>query len=115
VDIALDPFPYNGTTTTCEALYMGVPVVTLAGTMHPGRVGASLLSCIGLPDLVAKDEDDYIRIAAALAADEPRRIGLRRDLRGMVMASPLCDAAGYAARMEGALRKMWRRWCDAMY
>jgi predicted O-linked N-acetylglucosamine transferase (SPINDLY family) len=112
VDIALDPFPYNGTTTTCEALYMGVPVVTLAGTMHPGRVGASLLTCVGLPDLIAHSEDEYLAIAQRLAADPARRTNLRSELRGMVLRSPLCDAPSFATRMEAALRRMWRTWCE---
>src|SRR5687768_6341206 len=77
VDVALDTFPYNGTTTTCEAIWMGVPVVTLAGEAHMSRVGATLLGSVGLEDLVATDTDDYVAIAAALAADPARRAGLR--------------------------------------
>jgi predicted O-linked N-acetylglucosamine transferase (SPINDLY family) len=112
VDIALDPFPYNGTTTTCEALYMGVPVVTLAGNMHPGRVGASLLTCVGLGDLVAHSEEEYLAIAQRLAADQARRADLRTRLRGMVLSSPLCDAPAFAKRLDEAFRRMWRSWCE---
>ena len=111
VDIALDTFPYNGTTTTFEALWMGVPVVTLAGNMHPGRVGASLLTALGMPELTAKNEDDYIRIAAELAADVQRLAGLRRSLRERLISSSLCDGAAFGARFTGALRAMWLDWC----
>jgi predicted O-linked N-acetylglucosamine transferase (SPINDLY family) len=112
VDVALDTFPYNGTTTTCEALYMGVPVVTLAGNMHPGRVGASLLTCVGLGDLVAHSEEEYLAIAQRLAADQARRADLRTRLRGMVLSSPLCDAPAFAKRLDEAFRRMWRSWCE---
>jgi predicted O-linked N-acetylglucosamine transferase (SPINDLY family) len=106
VDIALDTFPYNGTTTTCEALWMGVPVVTLAGTMHAGRVGVSLLSNVGLPELVASDEDEYIRVAAALAKDARRLADLCSGMRARMLASPLCDGPGFCRRFEAALAAM---------
>lgn len=112
IDIALDPFPYNGTTTTCEALFMGVPVITLAGAMHAGRVGASLLSCVGLKDLIADSGDGYIAIAQRLAADPGRRAELRAGLRPRLLASRLCDAAAFSQRMDRAFRTMWRRWCS---
>ena len=111
VDIALDPFPYNGTTTTCEALYMGVPVLTVAGALHAGRVGASLLSAIGLPELIARDEDDYVNRAVSLAADLPRLTALRASMRPRLLNSPLCDGPNYAGRMETLLRNEWRDWC----
>src|SRR5205814_2982845 len=110
--IALDPFPYNGTTTTCEALFMGVPVITLAGTMHPGRVAASLLTSVGLEDLIAHTQDEYIAIAQRLATDAPRRADLRSRLRPTLLASPLCDGSAFSRRMDRALRTMWRRWCS---
>ena len=111
VDIALDTTPYNGTTTTCEALWMGVPVITLAGRNHAARVGASLLTAAGLPELIAEDEADYIRRAAALAAD-PSRIGTyRTTLRDRLQDSPLLDAADFARHMETTLRKIWRDRC----
>jgi len=112
VDIALDPFPYNGTTTTCEALLMGVPVVTLAGSQHPGRVGVSLLTNVGHAELIAATEAEYAEKVVALAGDGPRREGLHAGLRGELLASPLCDAAGFAARMQTALRGVWGRWCE---
>jgi predicted O-linked N-acetylglucosamine transferase (SPINDLY family) len=113
IDIALDPAPYNGTTTTCEALWMGVPVVTLAGNRHAGRVGVSLLTNAGLPGLVARNEDDYVRIATDLAADASRLADLRSTLRQRMAASTLCDAAAFARRFESALRKAWADWCAA--
>ncbi len=111
VDIGLDPFPYNGTTTTCEALWMGVPVVTLAGAMHRARVGASLLTRLGLPELVAPSLEAYIDVAARLAEDRPRLQELRRGLRQRMAASPLCDAGALTRELEAALRQVWREWC----
>jgi protein O-GlcNAc transferase len=113
VDIALDPFPYNGTTTTCEALWMGVPVVTLRGDRHAGRVGASLLGQIGLTDLVANSVEEYVEIALALADNPERLDDLRRSLRPRLAASSLCDGPAFARKIEAAFRQMWRLWCEA--
>ena len=110
IDIGLDPFPYNGTTTTCEALWMGVPVVSRAGTAHVSRVGASLLTQCGLPELIAADEAGYLETALALARDLARLAGLRRTLRARLEASPLTDYPGFARAVEAAYRSMWRNW-----
>jgi predicted O-linked N-acetylglucosamine transferase (SPINDLY family) len=111
MDIALDTFPYHGTSTTCEALWMGVPVVSLAGSSHVSRVGVSLLSNSGLAELVAGTEDDYVRIAVDLAGDRPRLSHLRATLRQRMAHSPLMDAPRYARNVEAAYRDMWRQWC----
>jgi predicted O-linked N-acetylglucosamine transferase (SPINDLY family) len=112
IDIALDPFPYHGTTTTCEALWMGVPVVTLAGRVHAQRVGVTLLHAAGLDDLVAATEDQYVEIARGLATSPDRLTELRSGLRGRLASSSLMDKAGYAARFGEALRQCWRLWCE---
>lgn len=107
VDVALDPLAYNGTTTTCESLLMGVPVLTLPGETHASRVSASLLHRVGLDDWVARDEQDFLRIAASLT-DAPERLAdLRRNLRTTFFNSPLGDAGGLANAIEQAYRQMW--------
>lgn len=111
VDIALDTFPYHGTTTTCEALWMGVPVVTLAGQVHVSRVGVSLLRAAGCEGWVANDEDAYVKIASGLASDPAALARRRAQLRAGVAASPLADAGAFVARFEQALRTAWRAWC----
>ncbi len=111
IDICLDPFPCNGGTTTCDALWMGVPVVTLAGRTAVGRGGASVLRNIGLPELVAETTQRYVQIATSLANDLPRLSELRRTLRGRMQASPLMDAPKFARNIEAAYRQMWRNWC----
>jgi protein O-GlcNAc transferase len=112
VDIALDPFPFNGSTTTFEALWMGIPVITLAGGRFLARVGASCLTQIGLADLIAEDVDGYVDRAVNLAGDAPRLASLRQTLRSRVAASLLCDAGAHARALEDALRRLWRAWCE---
>ncbi|MBF0333070.1 MAG: tetratricopeptide repeat protein [Alphaproteobacteria bacterium] len=111
IDIALDPFPYNGTTTTCEAMWMGVPVVTLQGVEHAGRVGATLLAHCGLGHLVTGDVESYIAAAADLAGNLPRLANLRAGLRRRLDRSPLRDEMAFTRAFEDALRDMWAEWC----
>ncbi|MBK5969057.1 MULTISPECIES: FkbM family methyltransferase [Thiorhodovibrio] len=111
VDIALDTFPYNGTTTTVEALWMGVPVVSECGDRHAARVGASILTRLELPELIAQDADEYVRIAVELAQDPERLRRYRATLRPRLEASALRDEVGFARTLEWALREMWRIHC----
>ena len=109
IDIALDTFPYNGTTTTCEALWMGVPVVAMVGHVHAARVGASLLAAANHPEWLARDEDAYLRIAAGLASDLTALASLRGGLRRELAGSVLCDAKGFAAGFMRAMRAAWEK------
>ena len=111
VDVALDSFPYHGTTTTFEALWMGVPVVTLTGPAHVSRVGASILSHAGLDSCIASTPGDYVAHAASWAGRAGELVLLRQQLRHRLSASPLMDEPGFTRRMESAFREMWRRWC----
>lgn len=106
IDIALDTFPYHGTTTTCEALAMGVPVVSLEGATHASRVGVSLLRAVGHPEWIATTEDSYVGIAKGLASNIQRLDQVRASLRETMRASPLCDLASYTRRFEAALLSM---------
>lgn len=108
IDIALDPFPYNGTTTTFEALYMGVPVITLRGNRHAGRVGASILTSLGMNELIAETVVDYLSLAVSLSEDLSRLSLYRAELRGLLVSSPLLDAAIFADSLEDAYRSVWR-------
>jgi predicted O-linked N-acetylglucosamine transferase (SPINDLY family) len=112
IDIALDPFPWGGGITTCDALWMGVPVVSLVGRTAVGRGGASILTNIGVPDLIARTPEQYVQIATDLAGDLPRLAELRRTLRARMQASPLMDAPRFARNVEAAYRQMWRNWCQ---
>ena len=107
VHVALDTMPYNGTTTTCEALWMGVPVITTLGDHHAARVSASLLRAAGHPELVAADSAEFARLAAALAGDLDRIGALRKGLRDELRASPLLDAKTYALTVHAALRNLF--------
>jgi len=113
VDIALDPFPFPGGTTTVEALWMGVPVLTLAGERFLARQGVGLLMNAGLTEWVASDPRDYVTRAVAHAGDLQGLASLRSGLRQQVLASPIFDAPRFAQHFEAALRSMWRKWCDA--
>ena len=111
IDIALDPFPFPGGTTTCDALWMGVPVVSLAGKTAVSRAGRSILSNIGLGDLVADGTEAYVKMAVELASDVPRLASLRATMRQRMQKSPLMDAVSFARNIESAYRTTWRRWC----
>ena len=113
VDLALDTFPYNGTTTTCEALWMGVPVLTVEGNRHTGRVGLSLLHAAGLSDeFVTPDVDTYIEKAVAWGREPSRLAEVRSTLRGTMEQSPLRDEVGFTRTLEGIYRDVWRQWCE---
>ena len=114
MDIALDTFPYHGTTTTCEALWMGVPVVTLAGRTHVSRVGVSLLTNVGLSELVAESEDEYVRIAVELAGNAERLSSYRANLRDQMRESRLLDGPSFARQIEAAFREMWISWLASL-
>jgi protein O-GlcNAc transferase len=112
LDIALDPTPYNGATTTCEALWMGVPAITLAGERLASRMGVSILEAVGLPELVAHSEQDFVRRASALANDLSRLQSLRGGLRARMQGAPICDPQGGARALEAEYQKMWAAWAQ---
>jgi predicted O-linked N-acetylglucosamine transferase (SPINDLY family) len=111
VDIGLDPFPFPGGTTTVESLWMGVPVLTLAGERFLARQGVGLLMNAGLPEWIAAGPEDYVARAVAHAEDWHRLAALRSGLRAQVLASPIFDAPRFARHFEAALRGMWQAWC----
>ncbi|KAI3432719.1 hypothetical protein D9Q98_004262 [Chlorella vulgaris] len=113
MDVSLDPWPYAGTTTTTESLYMGVPCLTLAGSCHAHNVGLSLLTAVGLHhDWVAHSVDEYVSKAAALTQDLPRLAALRAGLRQRMLQSPLCDAPTFVRQLEDVYHQLWQRWLD---
>jgi protein O-GlcNAc transferase len=111
IDISLDPFPYNGGSTTLDSLWMGVSVVTLAGRMPVQRIGASVLTAAGLGDLIAQTPEQYLKIALYLAAVVPKTPNLRQEIRRALVASPWMDEIGIVRDVENAYREMWRTWC----
>lgn len=111
VDVALDTYPHNGHTTTCDAAWMGVPTVSLAGRSFVSRMGVSVLSALGLPELIAASPADYVRISVELAGNLPRLREMRTGFRGRMLASALSDGRGLAAALEAAYRELWRAWC----
>jgi protein O-GlcNAc transferase len=111
IDIALDPFPCNGGTTSLDTLWMGVPFVTLAGRHFTSRMGVTILANAGLQELVTNNEDDYVELAAELATDIPRLTALRDGLRERVQAGPLMDAPRFTRQLEQSYRTMWATWC----
>jgi len=113
LDLCLDPFPYNGGTTTMDALWMGVPVITLAGRTAVGRGGVSILSNVGLPELIAATPEQYVDWAGQWASDLPRLAALREGLRQQMQRSALMDGKQFAADVEAAFRWMWKAWCGS--
>ena len=113
VGMALDTFPYNGATTTCEALWMGVPVLTLRGSRHAARVGASLLYHAGLPEWVTESERDYVERAVTQAADRPGLVAARATIAARMRSSALTDPVGFTAALESAYRDLWVNWCTS--
>jgi protein O-GlcNAc transferase len=113
LDISLDTQPYNGHITSLDSLWMGVPLVTLVGKTVVGRAGDSLLSNLGMPDLIAQTSEQFVQIACELAGDLNRLAELRAALRGRLESSPLMDAPGYTRDIENAYREMWQTWCSA--
>jgi predicted O-linked N-acetylglucosamine transferase (SPINDLY family) len=111
MDIALDPFPYNGGTTTCDTLWMGVPVLTLPGEMVVTRIGLSILSAAGMPEFVAHSEVDYLELATNLAGDLPRLAALRATMRTRMKTSAFMDGPRFTRAVEHACRDMWKEWC----
>jgi predicted O-linked N-acetylglucosamine transferase (SPINDLY family) len=110
-DIALDTFPYNGTTTTCEALIMGLPVVTLAGERHSARVSQSILTRLDLGELIAHSPEEFVSIVSKLAGDRERLAHLRSTLRMRMSQSRLMDSKAHTKAIENAFRKIWQDWC----
>lgn len=113
VDLALDPFPYPGGTTSVEGLWMGVPVLSRRGDRFLSHLGETVLQTAGLSDWIAENDDDYVAKALAFASDLPRLAALRTGLRAQLLASPLCDAPRYARHLESAFTQMWTRWLDS--
>ncbi len=111
IDVMLDTFPYTGSTTTCESLWMGVPVLTLRGESFVGRISSSILTQLNLPELIAENRDQYVHTAVELAGNVQQLAAARMQLRDVMQRSPLCDAAGYTAELEAVFREIWRRWC----
>jgi protein O-GlcNAc transferase len=114
IDIALDTYPYNGATTTLEALWMGVPVISLAGWRTASRYGLSFLQTIGCEEFATKTPEQFVQTARDLAADLPRLTKIRSQLRKQVKQSSLCDEPGFAQAVEAAYRQMWHRWCASV-
>ncbi len=113
IDIALEPFPYTGGTTTLDAAWMGVPTVTLSGRTAVGRSGVSILRNLGLPELIAESVEEYVQIAGDLAMDPARLAELRMSMRERMRGSVIMDQARFARGVEGAYRGMWGKWCES--
>ena len=111
VDIALDSLPFSGGTTSCDTLWMGVPIVTVPGSRSVSRSASSVLSNLGLTDWIASSPEDYVRRAVRFAGERERLAELRGSMRSRMAASPLMDEARFVRDLETAYRQMWRTWC----
>src|SRR5262249_10896293 len=111
IDISLDSIPWCGHTTACESLWMGVPMITLSGDRHAGRMGASVLSCVGVPQWIAGTQEEYLSIAVELANDCEQLAHWRHRLRQQMIESPLCDGRGFTRNLEATYRALWQKWC----
>ena len=114
LDIALDTYPYHGTTTTCDALWMGVPVISMVGRHHACRVGLSILTRVGLEFFAALTRNEYIARATALAHNLEALVDIRFSMRRRMTESTLCNAGAFAHNVEEAYREMWHKWCKNM-
>ena len=111
IDVALDTWPFNGITTTCDGLWMGVPCVSMTGQTSVSRAGKSILHAAGMEELATETPDAFVATAAALAGNRDRLREVRRSMRQRLVASPLMDHRGFARKLESAYRQMWRAWC----
>lgn len=114
IDISLDSLPWSGHTTSCESMWMGVPFITMRSKTHAGRMAASILQTVGVDELIAEDEEEFVRIAVELAGDVERIKRYRQTLRDTMKRSALCDAKSFTRGLESAYRQMWRTWCEKM-
>jgi len=111
VDIAFDTYPYNGTTSTCDALWMGAPVMSIVGEHHASRVGLSILTRVDLGSLAASRRSEFVARATALAQDPEALVDIRFSMRQSMAESTLCNAEAFTRGVEKAYRQMWRTWC----
>src|SRR5205085_5433821 len=112
IDLGLDTYTYNATTTTCEAMWMNVPVVTMVGDMHISRVGASLLTNVGLPQLVTHSEDEFVKVASGYAQNRDTLVELLKGLRARLQTSRVMNGKLFAQDLSNALRSMSKPWCQ---
>ncbi len=110
MDVALDTFPYNGTTTTLEGLWMGVPLIAKEGNRHCARVGMSLMQALGMEDWIAHSDEEYIQKAVDIANNRDQLLKTKKNLRNQLLNSPLCDSKAFAQKFETALKSMWQKW-----
>jgi predicted O-linked N-acetylglucosamine transferase (SPINDLY family) len=113
IDITLDTHPWSGHTAACESLWMGVPVITLCGNRHAGRMASTILRSVGLPEWVARTEEDYCAIAVKAAVDIEKLRALRKNLRNKMAGSIVCDGAAFTRKLEAVFRKAWQQRCSA--